>query len=92
MFTDGGNVALVTEIAPWLVEFSNLGERGLMALDLIKLYEDGDYEKFSDAYNRLYLLNEVQKPGFLDHRSGTLKLQPFIDNVLLDLKPVNITR
>lgn len=87
MFARGGNMPLVVEIAPWLVEFSNLGRRGLDALDLIKIYESGDKEKFREAYSRLRLLNEVQRPGYLKHRSGTLKLQPFVDNVISDLEP-----
>ncbi len=87
MFSKGGNTPLVVEIAPWLIEFSNLGERGLMALDLIKTYESGNNEKFNEDYRKLMLINEIQKPGFLDNRSGTLKLQPFIDNVLADLDP-----
>ena len=87
MFSQGGNMPLVVEIAPWLIEFSNLGERGLLALDLIKAYESGNKEKFREDYDRLSLINEIQKPGFLDKRSGTLKLQPFIDSVLADLNP-----
>ncbi len=34
----------------------------------------------------LETVNEIQKPGYLEHRSGTLRLQPFIDAVLADLK------
>lgn len=90
MVNDGGNVPLIVEIAPWLVEFTNLGERGLMALDLIKIYESGDKERFNQAYDRLETINYIQKPGYMDHRSGTLKLQPFIDNVLNELRPVRI--
>ncbi len=86
MFSQGGNMPLVLEIAPWLIEQSNLGERGLMALDLIKAYESGDKQKFEEAYRQLDLINNIQKTGYLEHRSGTLKLQPFIDNVLSDLK------
>lgn len=87
MFSKGGNTPLVIEIAPWLVEFSQLGERGLMALDLIKIHESGDRVKFEEAYRKLRIINDIQKPGFLENRSGTLKLQPFIDNVISDLNP-----
>ena len=90
MVNEGGNVPLIVEIAPWLVEFTNLGERGLMALDLIKIYESGDKERFNQAYDRLETINYIQKPGYMDNRSGTLKLQPFIDNVLNDLRPARI--
>lgn len=87
MFENGGNIPLVVEIAPWLVQFSNLGDRGLKALELIKIYESGDKAKFKDAYSELKLLNEIQAPGYMDYTSGTLKLQPFIENVLSDLGP-----
>lgn len=86
MFDKGENIPLLVEIAPWLVEFENLGKRGLMALDLIKTYESGNKEKFQKDYRKLKLINDIQRPGYLDHRSGTLKLQPFIDNVLKELK------
>lgn len=85
MFHEGRNISLLMEIAPWLIEFSNLGDRGLKALDLIKAYESGDKETYRCLYEELRLLNEVQKPGYLKYRSGTLKLQPFIDNVLEDI-------
>ncbi|MDE6338683.1 MAG: beta-N-acetylglucosaminidase, partial [Muribaculaceae bacterium] len=88
MFSNGKNVPLVVEIAPWLIQFANLGDRGLKALDLIKIYESGDMAKFSEAYYELSVLNQIQNAGFMDHRSGTLKLQPFIDNVLIDLAPI----
>lgn len=87
IFENGGNPALAIEIAPWLVEFTNLGHRGLLALDLLKTYESGNKSEFEDKYKYLKILNEVQKPGYLDHRSGTLKLQPFIDNILTELSP-----
>lgn len=87
MFAKGGNLPFVVEIAPWLVQFSNLGDRGLKALELIKIYESGDKDKFKAAYNELKTLNEIQKPGYMDHRSGTLKMQPFVENVLIDLAP-----
>ncbi len=87
IFTKGRNPELIKEIAPWLVEFEYLGERGLLALDLIKIYESGDKDEFIKAYNYLDNLNNVQKRSYREHRSGTLKLQPFINRVLMDLKP-----
>lgn len=86
MVNNGGNMPLVVEIAPWLVEFANLGERGLRALDLIKIYESNDKEKFREAYRALKTINDIQNPGYLNYRSGTLKLQPFIDSIITDLK------
>lgn len=89
IFEKGGNVKLAAEIAPWLVEFENLGNRGLLALDLIKKYESGNKEEFLKAYNYLNTINNIQKKGYKEHRSGTLKLQPFVERVLKDLNPYN---
>lgn len=83
--SSGKNLALIKELAPWLVEFTNLGNRGLMALELLKIKENGNRDEFEQAHRRLSLINEIQKPGYLNHRSGTLKLQPFIDDVLQHL-------
>lgn len=85
----GGNPKLATEVTPWLVEFENLGNRGLLALDLIKIHESGNKDEFLKAYNFLNTLNSIQKRGYKDHRIGTLKLQPFINRVLKDLNPYN---
>lgn len=83
--SSGKNLALIKELAPWLVEFTNLGNRGLMVLELLKIKENGNRDEFEQAHRRLSLINEIQKPGYLNHRSGTLKLQPFIDDVLQHL-------
>ncbi len=85
--TKGGNLPLILELAPWLVEFENLGQRGLLALELIKIKESGDNDAFLKAYNYLNNLNNVQAEGFMNHRSGTLKLQPFVNSVLAELNP-----
>lgn len=87
IFSQGRNLELIKEIAPWLIEFELLGNRGLLALDLIKKYESGNKAEFSKAYKYLENLNYIQKRSYKEHRSGTLKLQPFVNRVLLDLKP-----
>ena len=73
------NRALAAELRPWLVEFEKLGIRGQKTLQLIKLYEAGEYEKFWNLYEENRMTDEEQA-AYLAHKSGTLKLQPFIDD------------
>lgn len=73
------NRALANELRPWLVEFEKLGIRGQKTLQLIKLYEAGEYEKFWNLYEENRMTDDEQA-AYLAHKSGTLKLQPFIDD------------
>lgn len=73
------NRALANELRPWLVEFEKLGIRGQKALELIKLYEAGELEKFWNLFEENRMTPEEQA-AYLAHKSGTLKLQPFIEN------------
>lgn len=84
---NGGNPALAAELAPWLMQAVNLADRGLLALELIKLHESGDTAAFCAAYDRLKLLNDIQQPGYMKHRIGTMRLQPFITATLQKLAP-----
>jgi hyaluronoglucosaminidase len=70
---------LADELRPWLVEFEKLGVRGQNTLSLIKLYEAGEYEKFWNLFEENRMDFEEQA-AYLAHKSGTLKLQPFIEN------------
>lgn len=87
ILSHGGNPALAAELAPWLMQAVNLADRGLLALELIKLHESGDTAAFRAAYDRLKLLNDIQQPGYMKHRIGTMRLQPFITATLQKLAP-----
>ncbi len=87
ILSHGGNPALAAELAPWLMQAVNLADRGLLALELIRLHESGDSTAFRAAYDRLKLLNDIQQPGYMKHRIGTLRLQPFITATLQKLAP-----
>ena len=87
ILSHGGNPALAAELAPWLMQAVNLADRGLLALELIKLHESGDSTAFRAAYDRLKLLNDIQQPGYMKHRIGTMRLQPFITATLQKLAP-----
>lgn len=71
------NPALVAELTPWLNQFEVLGERGLQTLNLIKVYERGDAKATREALLATEMTEEALR-AFKAHKSGTLKLRPFI--------------
>lgn len=75
------NKALLAELTPWLTEFSKLGIRGQKALELIKLLESNDQASFWKIYNASRMTAE-QMEAYTKHKSGTLKLQPFVENAM----------
>lgn len=78
------NKTLLGELRPWLVEFEKLGVRGQRTLDLIRAYETVGTAEFWAQYvgNRM---SEDDRKAYAAHRSGTMKLQPFYENVMDDL-------
>lgn len=78
------NPALVSELSPWLTEFTALGKRGLNTLDLIKIYEAGNVAGFWDAYVS-NLMTPQQRADYAAHRIGTMKLQPFYEKAMDDM-------
>ena len=78
------NPALIKETAPWLTQFTALGERGLRTLDLIKTFESGDTVAFWNAFlaNRM---TPEQTEAYNAHKIGTMKLQPFYKNAMDDM-------
>lgn len=75
------NKALLAELKPWLIEFSKLGIRGQKALELIKLLKNNDQTAFWNIYNNSRMTAE-QIEAYTKHKSGTLKLQPFVENTM----------
>jgi hyaluronoglucosaminidase len=78
------NEQLLNELHPWLEQFSKLGNRGLRTLDLIKTYESGDNGKFWSSYVANIPTDE-ENAAYEAHKSGTMKLKPFIDNAMGDM-------
>lgn len=78
------NPALVSELSPWLTQFTALGQRGLNTLDLIKIYESGNVAGFWDAYVS-NLMTAQQRADYAAHRIGTMKLQPFYEKSMDDM-------
>lgn len=77
----GGNQALIEEIDPWLTQLEGVGKRGLAALDLIKIYENGPDSTFWAAYVDAQLTPEAKK-AYEAHKVGTMKLHPFYENAM----------
>lgn len=75
---------LLNEIQPWLSEFGKLGERGVKTLEIIKLYESGDFPAFLEAYSA-NLMSKEERESYNAHKVGTLKLQPFYENVMEEI-------
>ena len=84
IFAKAENKMLVKELTPWLVEFEKLGKRGLIAMELIRLYENQDFIRFWNLYRASNITAE-QLSDYKKHRSGTTKLAPFINTTRKDL-------
>lgn len=79
MLNSGADQYLLEELKPWLVEFEKLGQRGMAAVELEKTYNSGDKATFW----RNYLAGEMtpeQVKAYNAHKSGTLRMQPYITN------------
>ena len=78
------NRLLLRELRPWLEEFGKLGTRGRKALECLAVYRSGDMEGFWKAYTA-NLMTDEDVAAYNAHRSGTLKLQPFYENIMNDM-------
>ncbi|MCX4331101.1 MAG: beta-N-acetylglucosaminidase domain-containing protein [Muribaculaceae bacterium] len=79
-----GNRALLAELEPWLAEFEKLGRRGIATMELIRDYKGLAPEEFSARHAAIYM-TPADRAAYVAHKSGSLKLQPFIDRALDDL-------
>lgn len=73
----GADQYLISELSPWLEQFTKLGERGLETMNLIKLFEDKDASEIWTSLVSLQMSDSDLK-AYNKHKSGTLVLQPFI--------------
>lgn len=79
------NHLLMNELRPWLVEFGKLGQRGAKTLSLLKTYEKGDLAAFWKGYiENLMTLEDLK--AYQAHKSGTMKLQPFYEVAMDDMR------
>lgn len=79
------NRALLAELQPWLTEFGKLGTRGKRVLELIRMYRsDDDHAAFWNKYVQ-NLMSKDDRKAYEEHKSGTMKLQPFYENAMDDM-------
>lgn len=78
------NPLLMKELKPWLVEFGKLGKRGVDALTLLDQYRAGNDSAFWCGYVEARMTPEDLEK-YEKHKSGTMKLQPFIENAMNDM-------
>lgn len=79
------NAGLLKELSPWLDEFTKLGTRGKATIELARLYRSGaDDSIFWDKYIRNIMTPE-QRKAYEAHKSGTMKLHPFYENMMDDM-------
>ncbi len=79
------NKLLLNELHPWLVEFEKLGARGRKALEIARIYRAGnDNALFWDKYVQNIMSKEERKL-YENHKSGTMKLQPFYEYAMSDM-------
>lgn len=79
------NQALLVELRPWLKEFGKLGKRGKRTIELARLYRAGnDDAAFWNLYVQNLMTSEDRK-AYEAHKSGTMKLQPFYENMMDDM-------
>ena len=79
------NTGLLKELRPWLTEFGKLGTRGKNVIELARIYRNNDSEAaFWNKYVTTVMSPEERKQ-YNAHKSGTLKLQPFYENMINDL-------
>jgi hyaluronoglucosaminidase len=78
------NGLLLNELRPWLTEFGKLGTRGRKAIECLDMYHSGNLAGFWNAY-AANLMSEEDRSLYEAHKSGTLKLQPFYENLMDDM-------
>lgn len=79
------NKLLLAELEPWLAEFEKLGQRGLKVCYIME-----NFDKLSDVevfqFYRSAIMTGEETKAYNAHKVGTMKLQPFYDNALYDLR------
>lgn len=78
------NQLLLNELRPWLSEFGKLGRRCSNALELMRLYKNGEKEAFWAGYVD-NMMTTADQTAFSAHKSGTMALQPFYENAMDDM-------
>lgn len=76
------NAGLYSEIRPWLIEFGKLGARGRKAIETARLYRAGDNDALFWSRFVRNIMSQDDRKAYEAHKSGTMKLQPFYENLM----------
>ncbi len=79
------NKALLSELRPWLTEFGKLGTRGKRAVELGRIFRSGDNDSLFWVRYVENLMSSDDRKAYEAHKSGTMKLQPFYENMMDDM-------
>lgn len=76
---------LLNELRPWLTEFGLLGKRGQRVIQLAR--EQRKDHTTEDFWNRFVetQMTSQEKRAYEAHKTGSMKLQPFYENMMEDM-------
>ena len=83
---------LLGELRPWLKEFGKLGTRGRRAVELGRLYREGNDDATFWARYVDNLMTPADRQAYEAHKSGSLRLQPFYEHIMDDTGHGFLTR
>ena len=75
---------LLGEMAPWLEQFGALGRRGIMVMEALQYYIDGNLGQFWISYVDS-MMSEQDRESYHIYKCGSVKLQPFYEKLMSDL-------
>lgn len=79
------NALLWKELQPWVAEFGKLGTRGKRAIEIARIFRRGnDMPLFWQEYVK-NVMSAADRSQFDAHKVGTMKLQPFYENLMDDM-------
>lgn len=88
------NPQLTKDIEPWILQFKNLGQEGLMVLNLYTALHSGQKQDFLNAYNSVRNIEEniyeLSQPGGTEFNptgavAGSLVIKPLIEDAFTAL-------
>lgn len=79
------NALLWKELQPWVAEFGKLGTRGKRAIKIARIFRTGNnWPLFWQEYVK-NVMSADDRSCFDAHKVGTMKLQPFYENLMDDM-------
>lgn len=86
------NALMLRELEPWLVEFGKLGSRGRNVIALARQFRAGGADSTIWNAYAAALMTPADRKAYEAHKSGTMKLQPFYDNMMSDMSAAFLTK